>query len=462
MKVKRPLCIVSLVVTHRPDIEWSKENGSMPRERYTVDSNGKLELTNVTASDSGYYVCKARNDLGGKQTTAIIEVNFSPRLKKINVKVYKKIGTDVVMPCPVTGYPKPNVTWSKSVGSLQPNCTVVKDGHLTLLMLRKEDSGTYRCKAENRFGSVTTETILIVVELPRFTVTPPSSFASDPGKTIRLNCSAEGDPRPIITWTKENGVLPEGRHEVKNDSLILKKLNSTDFGVYVCTATSAVVSVRSTVAWLKADCLEIYNWGERRDGVYMVQPDSQGLFQVYCDMTTDGGGWTVFQRRKDGSVDFYLNWQQYKTGFGNLSGEFWLGNDYIHRLTARTASSLRVEIGDWDGARRYAKYGSFNVGDESDKYRLSVGGYSGTAGDALAYHNNWAFTTKDRDNDGVRGGNCAVQRTGAWWYYSCTASNLNGKYLGNVVKFGGLEWFFYKNNEQSFKTTEMKLRPQKP
>ncbi|XP_028517410.1 ryncolin-1-like [Exaiptasia diaphana] len=176
-------------------------------------------------------------------------------------------------------------------------------------------------------------------------------------------------------------------------------------------------------------------------------------------MTTDGGGWTVFQRRKDGSVDFYLNWQQYKTGFGNLNGEFWLGNDYIHRLTARTPSSLRVEIEHWDGTQIYAKYGSFSVGDESDKYRLRVGGYSGTAGDSLAWHNNWAFTTKDRDNDGHRG-NCAVERTGAWWYYHCAESNLNGKYLGNIVKAGGLEWQKYKSDYQSFKASEMKLRPQ--
>ncbi|XP_020900723.1 fibrinogen-like protein A [Exaiptasia diaphana] len=363
--------------------------------------------------------------------------------------------------CHVTGHPKPKITWSKSIGSLNISRSVITEGQMSLFRASKEDSGTYLCKAENLLGSVTKGTFLIVVELPRFTIKPPTSLVTLPGKTVRLNCKATGEPKPVITWRRENGVLPIGRHEVRDGSLILKDFTTTDFGAYICTATSADVFNRESRSTIKAhfrDCSEIFQSGERRDGKYTVNPDNQGSFQVYCDMTTDGGGWTVFQRRKDGSVDFYLNWQQYKTGFGNLNGEFWLGNDYIHRLTARTASSLRVEIGDWDGSRKYAKYGTFSVGDESDKYRLSVGGYSGTAGYSMAYKNS-AFTTKDRDNDG-HSSNCAVLRTGAWWYYDCADSNLNGKYLGNVVKESGLFWYHYKNNWQSFKTTEMKLRPQ--
>ena len=206
------------------------------------------------------------------------------------------------------------------------------------------------------------------------------------------------------------------------------------------------------------DCAELYKSGKRRNGVYTVQPDKQPAFQVYCDMTTDSGGWTLFQRRQDGSVDFYLNWQQYKTGFGNLNGEFWLGNDYIHRMTARTASSLRVEIEDWDGTRKYAKYGSFSVGDESDKYKLTVGSYSGTAGDSLAYHNNTAFSAKDRDNDKLDSINCAISWNGAWWFDHCHHSNLNGKYLGNKVSWKGIIWYHFHNNEQSFKKSEMKMR----
>ena len=170
-------------------------------------------------------------------------------------------------------------------------------------------------------------------------------------------------------------------------------------------------------------------------------------------MRTDGGGWTVFQRRQDGSVDFYRGWNDYKSGFGQLTAEFWLGNDKIHRLTAARPSTLRVELEDWNGVRVYAKYGKFNIGDEQAKYRLEVGSYSGTAGDSLAYHNKMAFSTKDRDN-----GNCAVDYTGAWWYNGCYHSNLNGKYQGNKNDNRGAGWYHFRRS-LSLKFTEMKLRP---
>jgi hypothetical protein len=266
----------------------------------------------------------------------------------------------------------------------------------------------------------------------------------------------------VISWRKENGVLPSGRYEIRDGSLIIKNVKRSDAGGYACTATSAGVFDVETDSILDVfqfyDCSHIYKTGERRNGVYTVQPDSQGAFQVYCDMTTDGGGWTVFQRRLDGSVDFYLGWQQYKTGFGNLNGEFWLGNDYIHRLTARTASTLRVELEDWNRNKTYAKYGSFSVGDESDKYRLSVGLYSGSAGDSLANHNNFAFSTRDRDNDSSGSENIAIKFAGAWWYYYDYRSSLNGKYLGNVQDWKGIHWIHFIYH-QSLKYAEMKVRP---
>ena len=198
--------------------------------------------------------------------------------------------------------------------------------------------------------------------------------------------------------------------------------------------------------------------GHTQSRVYSVDPDGKGSFQVYCDMQTDGGGWTVFQRRQDGSVDFYRGWNDYKSGFGQLTAEFWLGNDKIHRLTAARPSSLRVELEDWNGVRVYAKYGKFNIGDEQAKYRLKVGSYSGTVTDSLTYHNNTAFSTKDRDNDNDGSSSCAVECTGAWWYKSCQLSNLNGRYLGNQRHWAGLRWAFFRNN-LSLKFTEMKLRP---
>ena len=115
----------------------------------------------------------------------------------------------------------------------------------------------------------------------------------------------------------------------------------------------------------------------RIDGVYSINPDGLGSFQVRCDMKTDGGGWTVIQRRHDSSVNFYREWQDYKNGFGDLNGNFWLGLDKIHLLTKSGQNVLRVDLTDWTDDAAYAKYGSFSVASESDAYRMNYVRYSG-------------------------------------------------------------------------------------
>ena len=100
---------------------------------------------------------------------------------------------------------------------------------------------------------------------------------------------------------------------------------------------------------------------------------------MYCDQTTDGGGWTVFQKRLDGSVDFFGSWGYYERGFGNLNGEFWLGLDKIHRLT-KEPSRLRVDLEDFDSQTAYAQCDLFGVAEEGDNYRMSqLGAYTGKA-----------------------------------------------------------------------------------
>ena len=178
-------------------------------------------------------------------------------------------------------------------------------------------------------------------------------------------------------------------------------------------------------------------------------------------METDGGGWTVFQRRQDGSEDFYRGWDDYVDGFGDLEGEFWLGLDKIHRITTSVSAgnTLRVDLEDFDGGTRYAKYSIFAIEGPDENYKLVVGGYSGDAGDSLTYHNLKPFTTKDRDNDAWPG-NCAVQFEGAWWYYVCHYSNLNGLYLGgsHTSFANGVNWRTWRGYYYSLAVTEMKVR----
>ena len=174
-------------------------------------------------------------------------------------------------------------------------------------------------------------------------------------------------------------------------------------------------------------------------------------------METDGGGWTVFQRRMDGSVDFYLNWADYVHGFGNISREHWLGLSKIHHLANRTSpAQLRIDMKDKDGNSAYASYSTFFIGSSLTEYYLYISGFNGTAGDSLKHHNLMRFTTKDNDND-VGTGNCAIAYPGGWWYNACHSSNLNGNY-GNDNYANGVNWQTWKTHYSSLLFSEMKVR----
>ncbi|XP_062829641.1 tenascin-X isoform X7 [Anolis carolinensis] len=178
--------------------------------------------------------------------------------------------------------------------------------------------------------------------------------------------------------------------------------------------------------------------------------------QVYCDMETDGGGWIVFQRRMNGETDFWRDWQDYVTGFGNLTREFWLGNTALHQLTSSGDYELRVDLRAGNESV-YANYQSFRVDSPADYYRLHLGSYSGTAGDAFSYHSGSVFSTRDRDPNRLII-SCAVSYRGAWWYRNCHYANLNGLYANNR-DHQGINWFNWKGFEFSIPFTEMKLRP---
>ena len=148
-----------------------------------------------------------------------------------------------------------------------------------------------------------------------------------------------------------------------------------------------------------------------------------------------------------------------------MYGEHWLGLDLVHRLTNQGHYQLRIDFTDWQRNTVHALYDLFLVDDESAAYRLHIGGYNGTAGDGMASHNNMKFSTRDVDNDqAVKdfGGSCAKRFHGAWWYYKCYKSNLNGRYYrGGDVKdgqFDGVAWKAWKGSKVSLKKVEMKIR----
>uniref|UniRef100_A0A8C3A5Z3 Fibrinogen like 2 n=1 Tax=Cyclopterus lumpus TaxID=8103 RepID=A0A8C3A5Z3_CYCLU len=287
-----------------------------------------------------------------------------------------------------------------------------------------------------------------IVDMIRKKVVEKNNRETDRNKDKDGKWNSKGDPDDTL----ENGKNSKSTSNVKNKD----KTEESDHHI---------------------DCSDHLLRGGTKNGVYLVTPDLRSRsFPVLCDMELHGGGWTLLQRRQDGSVSFNRTWAEYRSGFGELDGgEFWLGNTMIHLLTRDRDMVLRVELEDFGGVMEYAEYKQFRVASERMRYRLTVGSYSGTAGDALRFsksydHNNRAFTTPDRDHDRYPSGNCGAYYNSGWWFDACMAANLNGRYyVGNYKGVrDGIFWgtwqnisteYYPTNERQSFKTVRMMIRP---
>ncbi|XP_061397985.1 ficolin-2-like [Musca vetustissima] len=251
--------------------------------------------------------------------------------------------------------------------------------------------------------------------------TPANNPTSPIEKIYSANSSDDGDLesyRPLRDNGKPTAEKIYFTDVIDDDEPKVCKLNDTD-PKPVCAKLSLADSCCTSNALLCRD-------GLCRIRNHIFGPNS---FLVPCD-----GDWTIIQRRLNGSVDFQRNWLDYKTGFGNMQGEFWLGLDKIYSLTAlRGGVELKIEMQDFDNVWSYAHYGSFSVGNENTKYKLMVNGYTQSpAGDSLVFNTALPFSTSDQDNDDIENKNCASLMMGAWWYLDCNTgrniSNLNGFY----------------------------------
>lgn len=193
--------------------------------------------------------------------------------------------------------------------------------------------------------------------------------------------------------------------------------------------------VSHAAGWPK-DCSEIPRGSH--SGVYIIQPKGLHHLVVYCEMNVTHGGWTVIQRnQRDTPVTWAEAWSTYKFGFGNVRTEYWLGTEYIHQIAKQKVYQVRFVIQDSADNLSFADYNLFSVEDEEHGYRLRLGSYNGTAGDAMTsdnpnnMHDNMKFSTKDQDQD-TYSKNCAYSYEGGWWYSSCYSVRLNYK--------GGLTW----------------------
>ncbi|NXT34564.1 FGL1L protein, partial [Pelecanoides urinatrix] len=219
------------------------------------------------------------------------------------------------------------------------------------------------------------------------------------------------------------------------DEIINLHSDEPHHGIPWCCCACSSCMFSPAPGWPK-DCSEVSAGSP--SGIYVIYPTGLHPIVVYCEMNVTDGGWTVIQRnRQSTEITWAESWSTYKYGFGNVHTEYWLGTEYIHQISKQKVYQVRFVL--WDAANniKFADYNLFGVEDESQGYRLRLGTYSGTAGDAMAsssastFHDNMKFSAKDQDLD-TYSGNCASSYGGGWWYSACYSVRLNVK--------GGMTW----------------------
>lgn len=501
----------------KPTTVWRKDGKVLQNGlKYLVPRDGQLIIRHAQYEDSGAYECVARTNRKRVEAFTDLVVRGTPRIKPLTQRIIYSIeGNNATFPqCIATGFPSPIVTWSRVFSSLPKQRAIPRDGNLDIINTTAEDSGVYSCEASNDVGKLQVIAQLVVLVIPRFILKPPEELVVNTGDILAVNCSAHGDQTLQVTWSREYAELPDRRATVRTDgTLIISQIVPEDSGKYFCSARSVGGAVQATSVMnlivvkkgmktgicpiplpvdtcedeiddecsLDSDCfgdmkccsdscqklcvqppqirgcVDILYAGFNTSGIYAMNPIGRTKMEVFCDQETDGGGWIVFQRRVDASVGFHRTWEDYKNGFGNLKGNFWLGNDNIHRITSMRKMTLRIELEDWNGQTAFARYENFKIGNEKSRYEISVREYNGTSGDSLSYHNNMMFSTRDIDNDNWKTGSCSNDLTGGWWFNDCHNSNLNGQFLGNAKAYSGIGWARFRHN-LSLKFVEMKMR----
>ncbi|CAL4193180.1 unnamed protein product [Meganyctiphanes norvegica] len=255
--------------------------------------------------------------------------------------------------------------------------------------------------------------------------------------------------------------------ELKKDTNLADRVADINSTINQMDQRLSTISIGVQDLAPRRSCADLYKLGRKISGPAQIAPymHSCNYVPVLCDQDSDGGRWTVIQKRQvvEPREDFQKPWADYAQGFGKLEGgEFWAGLDLLHALSKQGNQELLIELEDWEGEKRWAKYSTFKIGPPEDNYRLTVSGYTGDAGNNMGYHNGMPFSTHDHDNDNwYTESNCASYFGGGWWFKACMNANLNGvpNQGTDTLNSHGILWVRWHGRMYSLKSTTMKIRP---
>jgi hypothetical protein len=489
---------------NKAGVLWYVVEGSLP-EGMVLGADGKLTGTPSVGGTSRFKVLASYKTKTGQQAYQVVvgEVTVALAAGELPPGVQGAAYFYDVKPLlAVSGDPafsQAAVTWN-FVGDQPPGLHLNTNGTITGVPTAEGThpitvKATYLGEAGQQTYQVLVGAIQVTLSAtaaPAAPATYGQSYNAGKGWDLRPNLAVSGDAAYTaganVAWSVAGGALPAGLTLNANGAVTgtpsarganpvqvkaeYKGKSATQ--AYTLQFTEGIAQKSGFRAWsdgtFAANCNEYrtgksgYAYvGATGDGIYRIDVDGAGALtpaDVVCDMTTDGGGWTVFQRRVDGSVDFYRTYAEYANGFGNTT-EYWLGNDRLAVLTAGGAKVLRVDMARTDGQTAYALYSGFTVSSAVDAYRLSLTWAGGPAGDAMSYHSGQRFSAKDVDNDSTDEQSCAARYKGGWWYNACHNANLNGEYIigSKSTDAQGVEWYQWGGHfVESLAKTEMKVR----
>ncbi|XP_062579557.1 fibrinogen-like protein A isoform X2 [Saccostrea cucullata] len=289
-----------------------------------------------------------------------------------------------------------------------------------------------------------------------------------------FNCPQSLDPSTCssVKVCDENEICNSGSPDIFGKRLVERCLRCCDSDLCNLGCTDSFLSTTSTLTTTTTtlttpttpsstttslkysspfDCWEVFHNGYNTTGIYQIYPwgTSGKSIDALCNMDVEPKGWTVFQWRYPWTENFTRNWKEYKNGFGNVSSEFWLGNEILHLLTTPHRTLFYIGITSTYGGSWYERFDNMKIASEAQKYTITLGRASGTAGDQStnksSYHSGtmdgMPFSTYDRDND-LSSTYCASVHQGGWWYNNCYNVFLNGPksdcYYQDVLTFSSV------------------------